>query len=158
MSTNHSNAVIALIAEITGHFVRQNTQDSAIRLEIQNALALLKKLPPLSGEFGKSSHAIARHADEALKHGNPLTDGLITAIRPVIEFLPWRYSYPKRGDAPDLGERIAFAEIVGPDAPFKCRTVCLGLTLIAPNTLYPAHKHPAIELYGSSSLLMGRQG
>jgi gentisate 1,2-dioxygenase len=46
-----------------------------------------------------------------------------------------------------LGQNIAFAEIVGPAAPFRSDSVCLGLTLIGPETLYPAHRHPAIELY-----------
>jgi len=147
MTTTNPNAVIALISQVAELFGRQQVQDDSTRREIQNALALLEKLPPLRGEFVKSSHAIARHAENALKNGNESTAGLIAAIRPVIHFLPWRYNYPKRGDAPNLGERIAFAEIVGPEAPFPSRKVCLGLTLIAPDTLYPEHKHPAVELY-----------
>jgi len=46
-----------------------------------------------------------------------------------------------------LGQNIAFAEIIGPAAPFRSDSVCLGLTLIGPETLYPVHRHPAIELY-----------
>jgi hypothetical protein len=34
-----------------------------------------------------------------------------------------------------------------PEAPHVSERVCLGLTLIGPNTFYPPHRHPAIELY-----------
>lgn len=42
---------------------------------------------------------------------------------------------------------MAFAEIIGPEAPYRSPSVCIGLTLIGPGTLYPLHLHPAIELY-----------
>ena len=61
--------------------------------------------------------------------------------------LTWRYSYSKRDDAPGLEANMSFAEIIGPEAPFKSRKVCLGMTLIGPHQWYPAHAHPAIELY-----------
>jgi hypothetical protein len=79
--------------------------------------------------------------------GSNLTSDLLAAIRPVAFDLPWRYSYATRDDAPGLEDNMAFAEIIGPEAPFKSSSVCLGLTLIGPETLYPSHEHPAIELY-----------
>ena len=62
--------------------------------------------------------------------------------------LPWRYSYPPRPeDAVDLAERIAFAELIGPRAPLTAPGCRAGFTLMAPDTFYPMHAHPAIELY-----------
>jgi len=43
---------------------------------------------------------------------------------------------------------MAWAEIVGPpESLFHSDHVCFGLTLIGPHTHYPAHTHPAVELY-----------
>ncbi len=65
--------------------------------------------------------------------------------------LPWRYSYPPRPGAPaddtDLAERISFAELIGPRAPLAAPGCRAGFTLMAPETFYPLHAHPAVELY-----------
>ena len=121
--------------------------DDAVGREIQKILSLLQPLPALTGRFSKSSQAATRHIEPALRAGNESTQALLEAIGPVIRYLPWRYSYPPRNDRADLGQHIAFAEIVGPEAPFRSDRVCLGLTLIGPQTLYKMHRHPAIELY-----------
>jgi quercetin dioxygenase-like cupin family protein len=72
---------------------------------------------------------------------------VLAAFLPHLDALPWRYSYAPRADAPDIGSRMAWAELVGPIAPFKSDEVCLGLTAIGPGLLYPAHRHPAVETY-----------
>jgi quercetin dioxygenase-like cupin family protein len=69
------------------------------------------------------------------------------AFLPHLDALPWRYSYEPRSDAPDISERMAWAELVGPIAPFHSDKVCLGLTAIGPRLLYPLHYHPAAETY-----------
>jgi quercetin dioxygenase-like cupin family protein len=79
--------------------------------------------------------------------GKNAIDALLAAFLPYLEALPWRYSYEPRADVPSLEKRMAWAELVGPVAPFKSERVCLGLTAIGPDTLYPAHYHPAIETY-----------
>ena len=115
--------------------------------EAAGVLALLNHLPALTGIFRKSEHPSTRHLETAFAAGDNTTDDLLTNIRPVAFNLPWRYSYAKRSDAPGLEDNMAFAEIIGPEAPFVSESVCLGLTLIGPNTFYPPHRHPAIELY-----------
>jgi gentisate 1,2-dioxygenase len=42
---------------------------------------------------------------------------------------------------------MGWAELIGTEAPYKSDDFCLGFTLISPYTLYPEHRHPAIELY-----------
>jgi len=147
MPKRNIDTVTALIGAIVNHYQSADVADAPTRSEIRRVLELLTTLPALSGQFAESRHAIVQHAGAALAGGNAATAGLLEAIRAALRILPWRYSYARREDAPDLGERIAFAEIIGPEAPFESRAVCLGLTLIAPRTLYPAHQHPAVELY-----------
>jgi mannose-6-phosphate isomerase-like protein (cupin superfamily) len=115
--------------------------------EAARVLSLLSPLPALTGIFPKSEHPSTRHLETAFVAGADTTDDLLAAVRDVAFHLPWRYSYAKRSDARGLEDNVAFAEIIGPDAPYVSEIVCLGLTLIGPNTFYPPHRHPAIELY-----------
>jgi quercetin dioxygenase-like cupin family protein len=56
---------------------------------------------------------------------------------------------------------VAFAEIVGPDGFLDSEKIRIGLTLIAPDTHYPLHAHPALELYlvvaGTAAWQLGRE-
>lgn len=105
------------------------------------ALRMPRALPP------GSDHPVVRHLDWALGSTRGDAAAVAAALGRIAEHLPWRYGYPWREDAPELAGRIAFAELVGPEAPLETDLLCLGLTLIAPRTLYPEHRHPAIELY-----------
>jgi Dimethlysulfonioproprionate lyase len=82
---------------------------------------------------------------------NHAASGIAAALAALPGPLPWRYSYPPRPGAPsdaiDLAERIAFAELIGPHAPLAAPGCRAGFTLMAPETFYPLHAHPAIELY-----------
>jgi mannose-6-phosphate isomerase-like protein (cupin superfamily) len=147
MAATTSSRVLSLIASVRAAYARRKPDDDAVSREILKVVSLLEPLPPLSGRFPKNSHAATRHIKAALQSENQSAQALLDAIGPVIHFLPWRYSYPPRDDAPALGQNIAFAEIIGPTAPFRSDSICFGLTLIGPETLYPAHRHPAIELY-----------
>ncbi len=60
---------------------------------------------------------------------------------------PGGTAMPPRKDAPNLENEMGWAEIVGPEAPFKSDEVCFGLTLIGAHSTYPPHRHPARELY-----------
>jgi anti-sigma factor ChrR (cupin superfamily) len=80
-------------------------------------------------------------------HANTKVAAIADALAAFDRPLPWRYHYPRRADAPDLAERIGFAELVGPSAPVPCATCRVGFTLMARDTFYPTHTHPAVELY-----------
>lgn len=72
---------------------------------------------------------------------------LSATIQDLAPDLSWTYSYPKDPQRPNLGQRIAFADVLGRGGLAPIDHVLVGLTLIAPNTLYPLHRHPAVELY-----------
>jgi len=139
--------VLSLITAIRGTFAERSPSDDRVGREIRKVLAGLEKLPPATSGFSMSNHAVTRHIAAALRAGNESTAGLLDRIAAVSHFLPWTYRYPFRADAPGLGQSVAFAEIVGPKAPIASDRVCLGLTLLGPRTLYPSHRHPAIEIY-----------
>jgi mannose-6-phosphate isomerase-like protein (cupin superfamily) len=139
--------ILKLFAAIQRRFHQRAAVNDVVGQEAAKVLALLDPLPELAGAFTRCEHPSTRHLDGALAAGESGDAELLAAIRPVALNLPWRYSYATRDDAPGLEENMAFAEIVGPEAPYKCGTVCLGFTLIGPETFYPPHTHPAVELY-----------
>ena len=142
-----TSRVLLLLSAIQSTFGRCRPADDAVGRDLAKVISGLEPLPPLTGKFPPNRLAATRHLPAALQAGNESTADLLNAIGPVARRLPWRYSYPPRADAPNLGNEIAFAELIGPEAPFQSDSICLGLTLIGPETLYPAHRHPAVELF-----------
>jgi mannose-6-phosphate isomerase-like protein (cupin superfamily) len=139
--------ILHLLSVLRRNFAQRGLIPDEAGAEALRISALLGELPPLSDVFTRNEHPAMRHLSNALTVTGGPTAELLAAIRPVAHDLPWRYSYEQRDDAPSLGENIAYAEIIGPDAPYRSAIFCLGLTLIAPECLYPLHRHPAVELY-----------
>lgn len=97
---------------------------------------------------GVATPASERHLDSSLEAGaaGPAA-ALAGAIARARGSLHWYYGYKPVEGQPDLPNRIAFCEFLGPKSPVRSDTMRLGLTLIGPHTHYPAHAHPAVELY-----------
>jgi hypothetical protein len=95
---------------------------------------------------GGAPHHASRHLARALAADGPDPD-LRRTLQDVAALLPWRYSYPARPDGADLAADIAFAELIGPRGWAGSPAIRVGLTLIGPDTYYPLHSHPAVELY-----------
>lgn len=113
----------------------------------ESAKLLNLAIPEPIKQFAKSSFPITQFIGDALKHGTPETQPLLDVLAASLPNLPWKYNYEPREDMPDLGLKMAWGEIIGPEAPYVYDSFCFGFTLIAPNSLYPVHRHPAIELY-----------
>lgn len=60
-------------------------------------------------------------------------------------------NYRSRPPAPDFLDRYGYFVLAGPaDGPssfIECPDLACGFLLLAPGTLYPSHRHPAVELY-----------
>ncbi|MDR1888798.1 MAG: AraC family ligand binding domain-containing protein [Zoogloeaceae bacterium] len=146
-----SHAALAAVDAVRQHFAERlapGKESAPVAAELEHILALLADV-----DFSKadekhlqaSGHPVIRHLQQV---GVSAKDNeVLAAFLPHLDALPWRYSYETRADAPDIGERMAWAELVGPIAPFKSEKVCIGLTAIGPGLLYPAHYHPAVETY-----------
>ena len=125
---------------------KSNTDGSISKDEISKEIAKVTSLviPDQVEPFEESSSPLVQYAKSYTLHGNKETEPLLQLIREVADHLPWKYNYEERGD---LGSYMGWAELIGPEAPFRTDEWCLGFTLITPGTLYPEHRHPAIELY-----------
>ena len=93
-------------------------------------------------------HGVLAHIQAFVAGRGDILNG---ALAPVVDLLPWRYSYSPRADAPDLGNKMGWAELVGPAAPIYSDKIGFGLTFISPDAHYFSHVHPAVELYARLS-------
>lgn len=137
---------IGRLIEESKRFLNERAQISdAIGQEAFQFVA--REIPAPSGTFEKSVSPLIRWIEDSAKHGSSETANLLKALKPALPFLPWKYNYEPRADMPDLGNRMGWGEILGPEAPYHDEHFCYGFTLLGKNTLYPAHYHPATELY-----------
>ena len=136
-------------SNIGDHLIHNNEFDKDINKEIKEEIARVTSsvIPEQTGSFEKSTSPLLRYAESSTLHGSKETEPLLRLIREVFDYLPWKYNYEEREDKKDLGSYMGWAELIGPEAPYKSDDFCLGFTLISPYTLYPEHRHPAIELY-----------
>ncbi len=128
-------------------FVERAAAGDALAGELAHVLALLPASTAVAPAPHGAPHPITHHLGAALAAGAGRIEGILAPLRQLAPALPWRYSYAARSDAPGLEHHVAWSEFVGPVAPIQSDKVCLGVTLIAPRTLYPVHHHPAIETY-----------
>jgi mannose-6-phosphate isomerase-like protein (cupin superfamily) len=129
---------------------RRAAAGDALSAELGTVLALLDRVDftrPDEDEFRPSGHGVTRHLLGELPSRNGTVADVLGAFRPLFAALPWRYGYEPRADMPGLDNAMAWAEFVGPLAPFRSDKVCLGITAIGPNTRYHEHCHPAVESY-----------
>ena len=137
---------IARLIEESKRFLNERAQiDDDIGQEAAKFVA--REIPAPSGTFEKSDSPLIRWIEDSAKHGSSETANLLKALKPALPFLPWKYNYEPRTDMPDLGNRMGWGEILGPEAPYHDEHFCFGFTLLGKNTFYPAHYHPATELY-----------
>lgn len=136
-------------SNIGDHLIHNNEFDKDINKEIKEEIARVTSsvIPEQTGSFEKSTSPLLKYAESSTLHGSKETEPLLRLIREVFDHLPWKYNYEEREDKKDLGSYMGWAELIGPEAPYMSDDFCLGFTLISPYTLYPEHRHPAIELY-----------
>lgn len=147
-------SALAAVDAVRQHFATRLTaglEPPAVAAELTRVLALLAEVDFSHADekhLRASGHpVVTRLRSAGASSGGAATEAVLHAFLPHLNALPWRFSYEPREDTPDIGERMAWAELVGPIAPFHSHKVCLGLTAIGSGLLYPAHRHPAVETY-----------
>ncbi|MCW2276492.1 hypothetical protein GJ654_20120 [Rhodoblastus acidophilus] len=126
---------------------RLNRADGRAGREAVHVQRLLDRIAHDPAPYGANAHPLVRHLPAALAGLERDAPDLAALLGPLAAGLPWRHGYEASAELADLHLNMGWAEFVGPAAPWRSDEVCLGLTLIGPNTHYPAHQHPAVELY-----------
>jgi quercetin dioxygenase-like cupin family protein len=134
----------SIVMHLDGHAAAEPDMNSEIRhlnRAVQSAAVKREFNVPSRGEY---SATLASAIAVGLHDG---VTGIVAALAAIPRALPWDYQYPPHPSAGDLAKRIGFAELIGPDGPMHAPQCRVGFTLIAADTFYPLHAHPAIELY-----------
>jgi quercetin dioxygenase-like cupin family protein len=140
MATN----LLALVGAMRRHFAHAAGSTPEVAAEAAKVLSALDTPSRPTTAAAPGNHPVLRHIEALGADAGDLLEG---TLAPQAAVLPWRYGYHPRPDAPGLENEMAWAELVGPAAPVFSDSVGFGLTLIGPHTYYPAHHHPAVELY-----------
>ncbi len=74
-------------------------------------------------------------------------EDLTRAARAAFGLVRWTEFYAEDRWSRDFLPRFANGEGIGPDGRLQHDRLILGLFLLGPDTLYPAHAHPADEFY-----------
>jgi hypothetical protein len=147
MTTPDAQDLRVLLAALRTCFETGRSHADAIVEEIRKVSAALDRVDAQPLDIQPTPHPLVRYLPAALALTRTHAPEVASVLEPIAERLPWRYGYQPRTDAPGLESSIGWAELVGPEAPFRSGEACFGLTLIGPGSYYLPHHHPAIELY-----------
>jgi hypothetical protein len=94
--------------------------------------------------------SVCRHLATTLEHARH-QPGPIGALVDAFAVIEPQLTWKVRGGAETLGEKFldghANATIAGPEGLEIRRDVWIGVSLMAPHTRYPDHRHPPEEIY-----------
>ncbi|MBU4609742.1 hypothetical protein IMZ29_04010 [Achromobacter sp. GG226] len=138
----------AFLTALRSTLARFAADDSAVGTEVRRILAVWPDAPTPGHRASPQGSPVAAHLAAALalaEQGD--ASSLAATIPPLAPWLSWTFGYAPHPQYPDLESRVAFAQFVGPRDLGHAEHLLMGLTLLAPHTVYPAHMHPANELY-----------
>lgn len=78
---------------------------------------------------------------------SPSTDRLVSAFAASAQSHHWRQTYSADDFGQHFIDRYGYVEIVGPRSFLYSEDMAAGLLMFGPEIQYPAHRHPAEELY-----------
>ena len=138
------------IALVRQTYEARGRADDALDEEIRRYVALIDQLelPRQDVERKQSAHARnpagLRFLDDALQHAD---DDFAASLNALKATFRWRTFYEESDWSRPFLANFAAGELVGPGCAVSSDTLVLGVLLIGPHTFYPAHAHPAVELY-----------
>jgi dimethlysulfoniopropionate lyase len=103
---------------------------------------------PRTAPPGRASLSVLSHWPRALEGVASIDAELGEALADMSSALAWRQNpnYLRRPPGPGFLDGYGYAVIAGPGGLIQAG-IALGILLLAPRILYPAHAHPAEEVY-----------
>jgi hypothetical protein len=146
------------IAELARHLIEligdaEATQRGAELSRFALHLRLLSERPDIQTHHSSGEVAVRRYLDEALFGSNVGLNALARTLAELAPALAWIQNPNYRRAPPSEGflANYGYAVIAGPESPVPALArhadLALGILLLGPHTEYPAHQHPAEEVY-----------
>jgi hypothetical protein len=94
---------------------------------------------------GVTDLPVLRFWSEVVARGS----GLMTPLAAMATDLRWvqNPNYVANPPDPDFLKNYGYAVLAGPGGLIETGSLALGVLMLGPNTHYPSHRHPAIEIY-----------
>ena len=137
----------ALSTRLVDAAVRSGAEADDLRWFGARVAALaLKPITPVSPS---AALPVLGHWRAALAAAEADVPDLARPLATIAPSLAWTQNpnYRRRPPTPDFLARYGYAQIAGPEGPIEDAGLAMGVLLLAPGTLYPSHRHPAVELY-----------
>ena len=145
-----SGALHDFIVLVRQTYEARGRAGDALPEEIRPYVALIDQLELPSQRIEAVRGARARRPaglrfwDDALQDAD---DDFATSLDALKETFRWRTFYAESDWSRPFLANFAAGELVGPGCAIPSRDLVLGVLLMGPHTFYPAHAHPALELY-----------
>ena len=146
-----ANVVTTLMEIVTADFVESRAPELALfdeRLE-----ALWRRPKTVLPESSATRLPVCRYFTEALEAATGKAGGIAASLRllePLLSFVQ-NPNYRRAPPSPSFLANYGYAVLAGPEdgAPALVGDphLAFGVLLLGPHTEYPAHHHPAAELY-----------
>jgi hypothetical protein len=124
--------------------------DGRVRVAAKRMFTALQTPSTQAGRSGTARLPVCRHLVTALEHVSR-QPGPVRALAHAFAVIEPQLSWKVRVGAEAQGEQFlnghANATILGPEGLEIRRDVWIGVSLIAPYTQYPDHRHPPEEIY-----------
>jgi hypothetical protein len=128
----------------------QSGVDGRVRAAAERISTALEAPSTQAGRPGMSRLPVCRHLATALEHVRR-QQGPVGTLADAFVIIEPQLSWKVRDGAETVGERFlnghANATIIGPEGLEIRRDVWIGVSLMAPHTRYPDHRHPPEEIY-----------
>jgi len=133
------------------------THDAAAAAGIRRLAHLGRSIAPVTAAVPEKPSTellpVGRFWDEAIARASGAGSSLAGIVDRLAPHFSWTQNPNYRREPPSPGflDRYGYAVIVGPeDGPPALATdprVAIGVLLLGPDTHYPLHSHPAVEVY-----------
>ena len=124
--------------------------DGPVRAVAERMFAALRTPSTQTGRAGTTRLPVCQHLAPALEHAR-CQPGPAGALADAFAAIEPQLGWKVRAGAEAQGEQFldghANATITGPDGLEIRRDVWIGVSLMAPHTQYPDHRHPPEEIY-----------
>lgn len=142
-----SITLLYLLAVLHAQCARAIRQEPGLRTPLLTAVEHLSRILPRPEKMAPQVLPVCQYLPSLLRADDE--DPVVRGVAPLCAQLAWVQNPNYTGGqlAPAFLANYGYAEIIGPQGVVLDDEFMLGILLLGPQTEYPAHYHPAEELY-----------
>lgn len=155
---NRDPDLASLLHELKAAWIAAAPAGSPAALALAEAARRVRDPGPPSGIAPERAPVNDWFKPAVANAANTPTAGLADALLKLAPRLAWRRRIDRKSENPNFANAHANAVILGDGGIESREDVRIGISLLAPSTVYPDHRHPPEEVYVVLSEGEWRQG